>query len=359
MICYAEIEKLRHARTPEPSVVSVYLKVPLDPAGQSELRVRADGLIHECDAPVPEQDREAVAALLAARGREWLGTTVAIFAGGELGLLEALTMRCDLPQRAVFATHPYIRPLLAAVQRCPAYHIVIVDARRGWLASVNGDEMSVTGAPEEPPDWNRDLGGWYGLDTYRGRQRVTQHARHHYQDVAMLLRDPARSHGPVVIGGRPADVPEMLRLLPDQVRARYAGSFAADPHTLTPTRARELADTVIMDWARRREDRLVQEADSWPSAARGLPECLAAVNAGAVSMLLVPDDGMAGGFKCGRCGALGRTWDECPDGGTAARRVPDLLEEMTCRVLDDGGEVVSIGQPGFAVAARLRFPVTL
>jgi len=76
-------------------------------------------------------------------------------------------------------------------------------------------------------------------------------------------------------------------------------------------------------------------------------------------MLLVPDDGMAVGFKCGRCGALGCTWDECPDWGTAARRVPDLLEEMICRVLDDGGEVVTIGHAGFAVAARLRFPVPL
>ena len=49
---------------------------------------------------------------------------------------------------------------------------------------------------------------------------------------------------------------------------------------------------------------------------------------------------------------------ECPGCGTAARPVPDLLEEMVQRTLDDDGRVVVIRDAPFSVAAKLRFPVT-
>jgi hypothetical protein len=60
---------------------------------------------------------------------------------------------------------------------------------------------------------------------------------------------------------------------------------------------------------------------------------------------------------CGRCGAVSLTGDDCPDWGAAASPIPDLLEEMTARVLDDDGEVVAVHGPSGAAAARLRFPV--
>jgi hypothetical protein len=74
-------------------------------------------------------------------------------------------------------------------------------------------------------------------------------------------------------------------------------------------------------------------------------------------MLLIPDQGLIPGFVCGRCGAVSLTGDDCPDWGAAADPIPDLLEEMAARVLDDDGQVAAVhGQP-CAVAARLRFPV--
>jgi hypothetical protein len=61
---------------------------------------------------------------------------------------------------------------------------------------------------------------------------------------------------------------------------------------------------------------------------------------------------------CGRCGTLSTGSVECPDCGTAAPTVPDLLEEMVQRTLDDDGPVTMIRDAPFSVAARLRFPVT-
>jgi hypothetical protein len=84
----------------------------------------------------------------------------------------------------------------------------------------------------------------------------------------------------------------------------------------------------------------------------GLSACLAAVDAGAVETLVVPYDGLVRGYECGRCGALGLAPDCCPDWGTAALPVPDLIEEMVSRMLEDGGQVLVVqGGPEW-IAAR-------
>jgi hypothetical protein len=75
----------------------------------------------------------------------------------------------------------------------------------------------------------------------------------------------------------------------------------------------------------------------------GLPACLAAVSAGPVQTLIVPADGLVPGYECGRCGTLSLGADSCcPDWGTAALPVPDLIEEMVSRVLEDCGDVLVV-----------------
>ena len=75
----------------------------------------------------------------------------------------------------------------------------------------------------------------------------------------------------------------------------------------------------------------------------GLPACLTAVSAGPIQTLIVPADGLVPGYECGRCGTLSLDADTCcPDWGTAAMPVPDVIEEMVSRVLEDGGDVTVI-----------------
>jgi hypothetical protein len=92
-------------------------------------------------------------------------------------------------------------------------------------------------------------------------------------------------------------------------------------------------------------------------SAIGLQACLAAVNAGAAETLVVPRDGLVPGYECGRCGALGTDTDGCPDWGTAPLPVPDLIEEMVSRILEDGGQVLVTSDPSYPMAARCMAPV--
>jgi Bacterial archaeo-eukaryotic release factor family 10 len=371
MFSNANVEKLRSVCATKPVVLSLYLPVPLDPAGLRGLAAEAGELMAEAADPadgsqrdsakVSHADREAVLGALAARGRDWLGHTVAFFASEELGLFEALPLRYPLPARAVLAGRPYIRSLLAAVQRRPDYRVAIADREHAWVLSVSGGRVETIARQVDRGPRSAGFGGWYGLQTYRIQRRITQLGRHHYLQTAAILERAAGSSGrvPLVIGGHHDSVAGLLRALPAEVSDDFAGSFRADPHTLTEAGVRKLAGPVIGRWVARRERELSEEIlGAGRLAALGLPACLVAVGRSAVDHLLVPEDGMIPGFACGGCGQLSAGPARCPHCGTSALAVPDLLEEMLQRTLDDNGQVSVIRDAPFSVAAKLRFPVT-
>jgi hypothetical protein len=372
VITAAEAEKLRSIRSGAVNVLSVYLPVPSDPAHLPGLPALAADLI---DAAVTasdqagtlgslsDADRDEVQRLVEAHGRDWLGQTAAIFACGQLGLLEVLRLPGQLPARAVLEVRPHTRPLLAFLQRHPSYLVAIVDRRHSWLLSVAGDRVETIARHEEQAMRSRGLGGWYGLDAQRLQRRMTQLADHHYRSLAGMLEDrqAAGDCRPVVVGGHEDCVRRLIGALPPPAAAAaLAGSFTADARTLTRARARELADPVIGRWVVAQEHKLAAEIQGAACDGRaviGLAECLGAVNAGAANLLLIPEEGLVPGFVCGRCGALTGTGSECPDWGAAARPIPDLLEEMAAQVLDDGGQVFADrGLP--TVAVRLRYALT-
>ena len=56
-------------------------------------------------------------------------------------LFEALPLPCLLPEQAALTSLPYIRPLLAAVQRCPDYRVAIADREHARVLSVSGSRV--------------------------------------------------------------------------------------------------------------------------------------------------------------------------------------------------------------------------
>jgi Bacterial archaeo-eukaryotic release factor family 10 len=287
---------------------------------------------------------------------------VAIFACIDLGLFEVLPLSGEVPELAVLAARPHIRPLLADLQRRPAYRVAVVDRRHAWVLAVTDGEVKAVAASDAATVASPGFGGWYGLDTYHVQHRISELARHHYRQVAALLEHLTRDGEPepLVIGGHEDGIGQFFASLPPEVREAFAGSFTADPRALTPARVRDLAEPVIARWAEQEAQRLatvVLEASPGGLAAVGLADCVAAVNARAVKQLIVSGNGLVPGYVCGRCGLLGAAADGCPDWADAAQPVPDLIDEMVHHTLDDGGQITAIRSAPFQIAARLRFPV--
>jgi len=370
VISYAEVEKLLSIQALDGSVLSAYLDVPVDPAALrglparlSDLLALGGGTAGPGAVRAQAEDERMVRRLLEMHARDWLGHTAAIFACSQLGVLESFPLPCRLPERALLAARPHVRPLLVALQRCPAYRVAVVDRRHAWIFSVAAERVSVAAGPVGGTVRSAGFGGWYGLEAHRVQDRIIEFERHHYRDTAAILRQAVRAGEPepLVVGGHQEAIPRFLAILPAELRDRLAGSFIVDPHTMTPARVRELSGIVIGDWVNRREQHLAAEFGQQRPDGRtvtGLNACLTAVGQNAIQLLVMPVGGLIPGFACTRCGALTSTPGECGHGRAAAQQVPDLIEEIVIKTRSDGGEVTALPDPPGGIAARLRFPVT-
>jgi len=362
MITYGEVEKLRSSRAADQSVLSLYVYVPPEGAGPSQLQSRAVELIEAATSLTPDtihrEDELLARRTLERHAREWPGHTLAIFVSEQLGLLEVVLLPGRFAERAVLAARPHLRPVLAALQRYPDHRIVVTDHRHAWLFTLASGRIEVVARVPAEAAPIAAFGGWY-LEPSHGRQRVTELAPHLDQDAAAILYRQARSGNsqPLVVGGHADSVMHLLTLVPRAVLTEYAGSFVADPRTLTLARACELAAPVMAHWAERRESQLVQAVTAgrpgMPTAT-GLEECLTAVNAGTADLLLIADEPIVPGFHCERCDVLSVSSDGCCDWGAASWAVPDLLEEMVWRSLHAGRQVVSARTLQCTAAAWLQ-----
>lgn len=359
------VDKLLAVRTDEMSVLSVYLDVPRDPGRWRSLPARLDGLVtaawgraerHGARKP-PDSERVWALRQVEARERDWSGRMVALFASQRAGLTEAVLLPCGVDstgEQAVLARRPHIRPLLAALQRCPRFLVVVADRRRTRLLRIDDTEVEAVADVVGDAVRSPRFGGWYGLESRRVNERVSRLARQHFRDSAALLeRYPDRV--PFVVGGHEDSIPRFLAAVSAAARDRFAGSFVVDPHTMTLGQARALGSSVIGRWVGSREREVGQTLAAGPPTkyATGLDACLAAANSRAIDLLAVPDGGLEPGFECGECGMLG-TSDACPVHPGSGRWIPDLLEELVGRILDESGEVITLANPPGDLAARLR-----
>jgi hypothetical protein len=370
VITKTEADKLRTMRAATPSVLSIYLNVPVDIAEHRGLPIRARELIKAAAASAPESsgtevhesDAESIVRAVDMRSDEWLGHTIAIFACSDLGMFETIPLPGFLPEQGVAAARPYIRPLLAAIQRNPAYRAAIIDIRHAWVFNIDDERIEAVAERTGAAIPSTGFAGWYGLESYRIQQRIMTLTRQHYKDTISILERTANGERrPLVLGGHQNEINQFLGSLPLAVKDSVAGSFNVDLQIMTPGKVRELAAPVVSRWEERSEGSAVSEVMSEPNgtATTSLTSCLEAARSGAIGQLILADDLMVPGYACDDCGALGIGDGECdcpePDGGQ--RAVPDVLDELANQTLDGGGQVTSVRNPPFTAAARLRFPV--
>lgn len=364
MIDAAGISRLLGMRAPRNGIVSLYLTVPLDPAQRRGMPAHIGDMLAQAADGNGSRRRPELATIrqeVAAQAHRWLGHSVAIFASHELGLLDIIPLRNPARELAVIASRPYVRPLLAELQRCPSYAAVVVDRRHAWLFRVSGTGTELITHLESQTVASRRFGGWHGFQSYRNDQRARRLARQHYATAVSALGEMAERSdcGPVVVGGHEAETSEFLGAMPASLRERVAGTFVIDPHAMTPAKVRQLADAVVEEWEESKEREFAASlADQAPSTmtALGLDACVLAANQHAIQVLVVPDDEIRPGFCCERCGRLAVSGSSCPVCGSPVREVGDVIEELAVMVTQDGGSVQPVRDVLADVAARRRFP---
>lgn len=368
MITSTDVAELRTHRTSSTPIISLYLNVPVDIAEHRGLMTRARELVKgAADGAPPEQPAPAdtdiawICDAVESRGLEWLGHTVAFFACEQAGVFDARALPGHVDDLAMLAARPYLRPLLATLQRNPAHQVAVIDAKHAWLLAIANDEIATLAERTGEALPSPAFAGWAGLEAYRVQHKMIKLARQHYRDtIGVLSRASGTADHPLVLGGHEMQINQFLTLLPTTVRQRVAGSFNVDLQTATPARVRDLAAPVIAKWTESAEAELVDEMLSKrPETAvtTSLAECATAVRSRAVSQLVLADDQVIPGCACDDCGAIGIGEVGCDCADQACRPVPDVLDELSSQALDGGSEVAAVRSAPFTAAARLRFPV--
>jgi peptide chain release factor subunit 1 len=362
------LNRLRTLREPGGALLSVVISVPPDPAELRELPARLDHLVTAAHpaatsgAAVRRDRRRAVSHVVQAgksRGRDWFGRTIALVASVD-GILEEVRLPCVVPDRATFGRRPYLRHVLRSFQQCRPYVVVVLDRRRSWLFEFSGSTVHRARRLDgEGPRAHR-YAGWYGLEENRSRNHAHELAWRHYGSTIAAVEKLSAPRGrAVVVGGHADGIAEFLSVLDPALRDKIVGTFPIDPHTMTPDGVRARAEIAMARHEAARWQQVAEDLAGWEAAGvavQGLEPSARAISESQAGLLVVRGEQMVPGWICERCGALLTRDAKCPNGDAPSYPVPDLIDEMVARVLDDRG-VVDLGpdeRGGLSVAVRLH-----
>jgi hypothetical protein len=373
MITADTISHIRHFASDGLPVVSLYARV--DPGGAGrDLQARVSSLLDQVRALAKDGavDREYRLSLRhdIARIKDALGTqtwrpgAIAIFACAGRGLYAEVPLPQPVADRISVDATPYVRPMLAVLEEHERSCVAVVDPATAWLCELYQDEVCELGRIRDPELRKPNYAA--GMAEDRVRNKAGELAKRHYRRVAEQLAELLRrgEYELLIVGGHDHEVPEFLQQLPRELRARVAGTFSIDPGTVGLADIRSIAGAFVRRHERERDQRLVSDvltkAATGGLATLGLPGCLWAGSVGAIQTLLVQDGVAAAGVVCDQSGWLALSGASCPLCGSPTRRAPDVIDELTQVVMDEGGAIHHIdpAQLGdYLTCAGLRFPL--
>ena len=377
MITAATIRRIRDVETDELPVISMYVTVPVDVGERSRIKTRVTSLLEQV-RPLGEHHTLGHDARLSVRAdleriedlcanERWQPPAVAVFSCSGRSFLEEVQLPRRTGDRIVADATPWIRPMMAVLEEYHRAVVVVTDSNSARVWELLQGEFNRLQDVEDRALRKRNFAGWHGLREHSVASKAEELEKRHYLGVVELLDeifiDP--SYELLLLGGQHDKLARLEARLPKRLRDRLAGTFTVDTRRDLDAEVRDRAGAIVDRWEREEERRKVQDlferAATQRPTAIGLRDCLWAATTGAVEALLVHDEVTVPGVVCPRDGWLGESGDVCPISGTKTRPTADVIEELTERVVDEGGMVkhlmVETELKPHRVAAVLRFPL--
>jgi hypothetical protein len=306
-------------------VVTMYLTLAPAPGDvHAAAMTKADSLLHEIRAL--EEDRrldhdtrmslrgdiETIEEVVE-RSVRTPGALAIISCSGK-GALELVRLPRAVRDRIMVDETPWVRPLLA-----------VLDEHRRCFAVVVDRELA------------------HAWELYIGQ------IRDHGPLVTAALDGLVSSdRGEILaLGGHEYELAHFVEELPRSLRERVAGTFAID-HTAArnagsiQAHAQEILEGYELDQQRQSVANVLGSAAAGHLAVVGLDACLWAGSVAAVQALYVQDGTIRPGVVCDRSRWFAASGQSCPVCGAEMRRTPDVINELTETVIDEGGSVCQV-----------------
>jgi peptide chain release factor subunit 1 len=302
---------------------------------------------------------------------------MAVFACSAKGLFQAVHLPYVERNTLMVDRDPYVRRLLAVETDFGVNLLVVFDHRDAYfyLVDIQGireaESFRFTREREVLPPGVHAVRTPSGLRAFHGMgernvQMLKQHEQQqHLKHIASAILEIRRVHPfDRLLIAAPDDLASALPdYLHDYVRRVYAGRIQANDKTPINELYERVLDR-LMELDREQERTLVEALRSNPPdrVAIGLEPVLQAVRWGNIRTLLYDTDYSTPGYVFYPSGVLGLTPDEAPPDTDHIWQMPDIVDTLIERALEQGAQVEPVQSPEGrsaiqGVSALLRYPM--
>jgi peptide subunit release factor 1 (eRF1) len=292
----------------------------------------------------------------------------AVFACAAQNLWQEYDLPPQLPGTQIFVDrHFHLKPLAHLLGAFPRLGVALVDRHRARLFDLRLGELT------EREDLFHTLprrgrsDGFAGYDGGHAQRRVEDEVRHHFKNVAEVLKEwlEKGTFEKWILGCQEVHRPLLEPQLHAYLKQSLLGRFHADPGHITPEEIKANAERIVKEWQSLRCRELVSQtlnqARGNARGVTGLRRVLRSLELGEVQTLLIGENFLAHAVECSGCGHLdAHLVSFCPACGKATHEVVDVSEAILPWVIRHDIEMFYVkDDPEFDkvgnIAALLRF----
>ena len=260
----------------------------------------------------------------------------AIFACSAQHFWREYELPAHLPGTSLFVDrHFHLKPLAHLLGALPRVGVVLVDRYRARLFDLRLSEINEREDLFHPLPRRGRSDGFAGYDAGHAERHVEDEARHHFKNVAAVLKESIEK-GVIekwILGCLDVHLSLLEPQLHPYVGKALLGRFTADVGHISKDEIKSHAEQILNDWQDRRRRELVnqtlEQARGNARGVTGLRRVLRSMELGEVQTLLIGENFQAHAVECSSCGHLdAHLVGYCPVCGKATHEVVDVGEAI-------------------------------
>jgi peptide chain release factor subunit 1 len=345
MLTETDLRELLNYQSHHP-VLSVYLNTEPSEGNADTYKLRLRTMLKEVNMP---KDVSAVERYFD-HEYDRAGRSVVVFSCAPEEYFRSYSLAVPIRSRVRVGDHPHVKPLADLLDSYGGYGVALVDKQGARMFSFHLGELREQEGVMGEAVRHIKRGG---ASSVAGRRGGVAGKTKHAEEVAGRNMKEAAEFAAhffadnnvrrVLIGGAESNVAPFRSQLPKAWQSLIVGTF---PMSMTAGKDEVLERTMQIgrEAERRRETELIKTLINNASKGRGgvvkLDDTLRSVHEGRVQSLVIREGYRAPGYCCQGCGYItGQQHKKCPFCGNTFEQIPDAVEMVVRKVMQQGGEV--------------------
>jgi peptide subunit release factor 1 (eRF1) len=339
-----DIEKLSRLKTEPYWVTSVFLTTDKSLQSKKEIALNFKNLLAEGRNRLGslnlekniisslEADLEKISQHISLQLNSLHHPGLALFSSTGKNIFMTYNLPHPPRNRLVFDPNPYLRPLMAILDR---YHriLTLVLSRREakWYKIFMGEASLVDSLTSDVPGKVRE-GGWEGYESKRIERHIEAHVHDHLKKVSQKTFDLFKQNkfDWLFLACEDKLLADFEPLLHRYLKERLKGRIKAK---ITDSVEKIRQEAIALEIKLKKEDeeqtvqRFVSELEAGGAAVAGLKETLHQLNNNNVQLLIVTHNFSRSGRFCPACELLFLDEAKCPSCQQPTREASDIVDE--------------------------------